>query len=49
MTGALSAGAPAVIVLLLLVLFAILLAGDDDLPGPRKSYAPARNATPLPF
>jgi hypothetical protein len=32
---------------LILMVVGILLSGDDDLPGPRRSWARARNAISL--
>lgn len=34
---------------LILMIVAILLSGDDDLPGPRRSFARARGAPNLPL
>ena len=34
---------------LILMVVGILLSGDDDLPGPRRSWARARNAGSLPY
>jgi len=34
---------------LILMVIGILLAGDDDLPGPRRSFARARETWHLPF
>ncbi len=49
--GALSSGSgdlPLALALILMVV-GILLSGDDDLPGPRRSWARARRAISLPF
>jgi Sec-independent protein translocase protein TatA len=51
MIGALSSGAgdlPFALLLILMVV-GILLSGDDDLPGPRRSFARARGGASLPF
>ena len=34
---------------LILMVVGILLSGDDDFPGPRRSFARARDAANLPF
>lgn len=34
---------------LILMIVGILMSGDDDLPGPRRSFARARGAANLPF
>jgi hypothetical protein len=50
MIGALSSGSDLPIALaLILMVVGILLSGDDDLPGPRRSFARARRALSLPF
>jgi hypothetical protein len=49
--GILSSGSgdlPLALALILMVV-GILLSGDDDLPGPRRSFARARDAANLPF
>jgi len=49
--GALSSGSgdlPLALALILMVV-GILLSGDDDLPGPRRSFARARQALTPPF
>ena len=51
MIGALFSGSsdlPLALALILMVI-GILLSGDDDLPGPRRSWARARQAVPVPF
>ncbi|MGH9369733.1 MAG: hypothetical protein ACRD3M_18945 [Thermoanaerobaculia bacterium] len=49
MIGALSSGGElALALLLILMVVGILLSGDDDLPGPRRSFARASGAQ-LPF
>jgi hypothetical protein len=51
MIHALSSGSgdvPLALALILMVV-GILLSGDDDLPGPRRSFAKARGLMSLPF
>jgi len=51
MIGALAPGSgdlPLALAVVLMVV-GILLSGDDDLPGPRRSFARARNLLHLPF
>ena len=43
-----SADLPLALVLVLMVV-GILLSGDDDLPGPRRSWARASSAANLPY